>query len=134
VTLGYGEDGRRRRKVSGTTKAAVVNKLRELHHDLDKGTVPKTGYARYTVRQAAEDWLATGLQGRSAKTVTTNRNVLQPVLQVIGRRELSAADGRLALSEMATAYSSATVTKGHLALKRAIRPGRGHRARPGSWW
>ncbi len=125
VTLGYTEDGRRqRRKVSGTTKAAVVDKLRELHNDLDRGTVPKPGYARYTVRQAAEDWLADGLQGRSAKTVTTNRNVLGPVLAVIGRRklrELSAADVRRALSEMAAGYSSATVTKGHLALKRAIR-------------
>jgi integrase len=125
VTLGYAQDGRRqRRKVSGTTKAAVVDKLRELHNDLDKGSVPKTGYAHYTVRQAAEDWLANGLDGRSAKTFTTNRNVLEPVLTVIGRRklrELSAADVRRALSEMAAGYSSATVTKGHLALKRAIR-------------
>ena len=125
MTLGYAEDGRRqRRKVSGTTKAAVVDKLRDLHNDLNKGTVPKTGYAHYTVRQAAEDWLANGLEGRSAKTVTTNRNVLGPILQVIGRRklrELSAADVRRALSEMAAGYSSATVTKGHLALKRAIR-------------
>jgi integrase len=125
VTLGYAEDGRRqRRKVSGTTKTAVVDKLRELHNDLDRGTVPKPGYARYTVRQAAEDWLADGLQGRSAKTVTTNRNVLDPVLAVIGRRklrELSAADVRRALSEMAAGYSGTTVAKGHLALKRAIR-------------
>jgi integrase len=125
ISLGYAEDGRRqRRKVSGTTKAAVVDKLRDLHHDLERGTVPKTGYARYTVRQAAEDWLANGLEGRSAKTVTTNRNVLGPVLAVIGRRklrELSAADVRRALSEMAAGYSSTTVTKGHLALKRAIR-------------
>ena len=101
-----------------------MDRLRDLHNDLDKGTVPKTGYARYTVRQAAEDWLANGLQGRSAKTVTTKRNVLAPVLAVIGRRnlrELSAADVRRALSEMAAGYSSTTVTKGHLALKRAIR-------------
>lgn len=87
--MGYSEHGRRqRRKVSGTTKTAVLDKLRDLHQNLDKGIVPKTGYARYTVRQAAEDWLAHGLDGRSAKTVTTNRNVLQPVLAVIGRRKL----------------------------------------------
>jgi integrase len=125
ISLGYAENGRRqRRKVSGTTKAAAVDKLRELHNDLEKGTVPKTGYARYTVRQAAEDWLADGLAGRSAKTITTNRNVLQPVLAVIGRRklrELSAADVRRALSQMAAGYSSTSVAKGHLALKRAIR-------------
>ena len=61
-TLGYTGDGTRtRRKVSGKTKAAVVDKLRQLHHELDQGIVPKTGYANYTVRQAANDWLATGL-------------------------------------------------------------------------
>ena len=39
ITLGHTGDGKRtRRKVSGTTKAAVVDKLRDLHHQLDKGT------------------------------------------------------------------------------------------------
>jgi integrase len=37
------------------------------------------------------------------------------------QRELTAADGRQALSKMATRYSSAAVTMGHLALKRPIR-------------
>jgi len=119
ITLGYTEDGkRRRRKVSGQTKAAVVHKLRELHKALDKGIVPKTGYAHYTVRQAAEDWLAYGLDGGSAKTIKKNQNVLEPILKL---RELSAADVRQALATMAAGYSSAAVTMGHLALKRAIR-------------
>jgi integrase len=124
-TLGYAEDGTRtRRKASGKTKAAVLDKLRELHNELDKGIVPKTGYANYTVRQAAEDWLANGLDGRSAKTIKKNQNVLEPILKVVGTRklrELTAADVRHALSKMATVYSSAAVTMGHLALKRAIR-------------
>ncbi len=124
ITLGYTSDGKRsRRKVSGTTKAAVVDKLRELHRDLDQGIVSKTGYANYTVRQAAEDWLAHGLDGRSAKTVKNNQNMLEPISKVIGARrlrELSAADVRQALSKMAADYSSAAVTMGHLALKRAI--------------
>ena len=124
-TLGYTDDGQRtRRKVSGKTKAAVVDKLRQLHHELDQGIVPKTGYANYTVRQAAEDWLAHGLDGRSAKTVKKNQNVLEPILTVIGTRklrQLTAADVRQALATMATGYSSAAVTMGHLALKRAIR-------------
>ena len=85
VSLGYTEDGKRRkRKVSGTTRAAVVDRLRELHRDLDQGIVPKAGYANYTVRQAAEDWLSNGLEGRSAKTVKTNQNVLEPILKVVG--------------------------------------------------
>jgi integrase len=124
-TLGYTEDGTRtRRKASGKTKAAVIDKLRKLHHELDQGIVPKTGYANYTVRQAAQDWLANGLEGRSAKTVQKNQNVLEPILAVIGSRklrQLTAADVRQALSTMATTYSSAAVTMGHLALKRAIR-------------
>ena len=61
ITVGYTGDGRRtRRKVSGTTKAAVIDKLRDLRTQLDTGITPKPGYAHYTVRQAAEDWLAHG--------------------------------------------------------------------------
>src|SRR5712692_7387098 len=125
ITLGYTEAGRRtRRKVSGKTKTAVLDKLRELHNELDKGIVRKSGYANYTVRQAAEDWLARGLDGRSAKTIKKNQNVLEPILKVVGTRklrELTAADVRQALSKMAAGYSGAVVTMGHLALKRAIR-------------
>ena len=125
ITLGYTGDGKRtRRKVSGQTKAAVIDKLRDLHTQLDKGITPKAGYVHYTVRQAAQDWLATGLDGRSPKTITKNQNVLEAILNVIGARklrELTAADVRHALAAMATRYSSAAVTMGHLALKRAIR-------------
>ena len=91
----------------------------------DKGVTPKAGYVHYTVRQAAQDWLAHGLDGRSAKTIKTNQNVLEPILKVIGARklrELTAADVRKALATMAAGYSTAAVTMGHLALKRAIRP------------
>jgi integrase len=125
ISLGYADDGRRlRRKVSGATKASVLDKLRELHKELDKGIVPKTGYSTYTVRQAAENWLRNGLDGRSAKTIRTNQDVLEPILKVIGARklrELTAADVQQALSKMASEYSRSTMTKGHLALKRTIR-------------
>ena len=110
--------------VSGQTKAAVIDKLRDLHTQLDKGITPKAGYVHYTVRQAAGDWLATGLDGRSAKTVTKNQNVLEPILKAVGARklrDLTAADVRQALAQMAAGYSTAAVTTGHLALKRAIR-------------
>jgi integrase len=125
LTLGYSGGGKRqRRKVSGKTKAAVVDKLRDLHLQLDKGITPKAGYAHYTVRQAAQDWLASGLDGRSPKTVTKNQNVLEPILAVIGARklrDLTAADVRQALAAMAAGYSTVAVSMGHLALKRAIR-------------
>ena len=42
-----------------------MDKLRDLHTQLDKGVTPKAGYTHYTVRQAAQDWLAHGLDGRS---------------------------------------------------------------------
>ena len=125
LTLGYTGDGKRqRRKVSGKTKVAVVDKLRDLRTQLDTGITPKAGYAHYTLRQAAEDWLAHGLEGRSPKTVTKNQNVLEPILAVIGARklrDLTAADVRQALAAMAAGYSTAAVSMGHLALKRAIR-------------
>src|SRR5690348_10780173 len=126
VSLGSSPDGqhRIRRKVSGKTKTAVKDKLKALHADLDTGLTPKAGYSAYTVRQAAEDWLKEGLDGRAAKTIKKNENVLEPILTVIGARklrQLSAADVRQALSKMAAEYSSAAVTMGHLALKRAIR-------------
>ena len=126
ISLGFTPDGHRRirSKVSGKTKTAVKDKLKTLHADLDLGITPKAGYSAYTVRQAADDWLKEGLDGRSAKTIKKNENVLEPILKVIGTRklrQLSAADVRQALSKMATGYSSAAVTMGHLALKRAIR-------------
>ena len=44
ITTGYTGDGRRtRRKVSGQTKAAIIDKLRDLHTQLDKGITPKAG-------------------------------------------------------------------------------------------
>ena len=100
---------------SGKTKAAVIDKLRDLHTQLDKGVTPKAGYAHYTVRQAAPDWLAHGLDGRSPKTVTKNQNVLEPILAVIGARklrDLTAADVRQALAAMAAGYSTAAVKHG----------------------
>src|SRR5215475_10504853 len=126
VSLGYSPDGQRRirSKVSGKTKTAVKDRLKALHADLDMGITPKAGYSAYTVRQAAEGWLKEGLDGRSAKTIKKNENVLAPILKVVGGRklrQLTAADVRQALSKMAAEYSTAAVTMGHLALKRAIR-------------
>jgi integrase len=122
VSLGFAADGRRiRRKVSGKTKAVVQDRLKALHGQLDSGlrTSPN-----YTVGRAAEDWLAEGLDGRSAKTIAKNQNILAPILATIGPRrlrELTADDVRQALAMMALRYSSAAVAMGHSALRRAIR-------------
>jgi integrase len=123
VSLGYGSDGKRiRRKVSGRTKQDVRGKLAELHSDLDAGIRKPDG--RYTVGQAVEDWLQEGLDGRSEKTVTLNRHVLQPVVDRISKvalRELATRDVRSVLTEIAATNSSRTVVITHNALERAIR-------------
>ena len=123
VSLGYGPDGKRiRRKVGGRTKQDVKDKLSQLHADLDAGI--RAPDARYTVGQAIEDWLRDGLQGRSEKTVTLNRDVIKAVVDRIGKkvlRELTAQDVRRALTDIAATRSSRTVVVAHNALERAIR-------------
>ena len=126
ISLGYGPDGKRiRRKVSGKTRTVVQDRLRALHSDLDSGVKASPNY---TLRRAAQDWLAEGLEGRSAKTVKKNENVLAPILTAIGSRrlrELTADDVRQALTAMAARYSTAAVAMGHNALTRAIRHAEG---------
>ena len=121
ISLGFGADGKRvRRKVSGKTKAVVLDRLKALHSDLETGV---RASPNYTVRRAAEDWLKDGLNGRSAKTIKKNENVLAPILATIGARrlrELTADDVHQALTAMALRYSSAAVAMGHNALTRVI--------------
>jgi integrase len=122
ISLGFGADGKRiRRKVSGKTKATVQDRLKALHADLDTGL---RANPNYTLRRAAEDWLTAGLNGRSAKTIKKNENVLAPLLAAIGARrlrELTADDVHQALTAMAQRYSTAAVAMGHNALTRVIR-------------
>lgn len=63
------------------------------------GPMPGPGHASNALachlRRAAEDWLKEGLNGRAAKTVKKNDNVLAPILATIGAwrlRELTADD------------------------------------------
>jgi hypothetical protein len=73
VSLGFDADGNRIRKwVNGRNKTEVRAKLAELHGDLDEGVVTQ---ADYMVGRAIQDWLKDGLPGRSAKTVSTYREV-----------------------------------------------------------
>jgi integrase len=107
--------------VRGQTKTEVRDKLRDLHSDIEAGIrKPKV----VTVQEAAEDWLAHGLDGRSAATVRKNRDVLTAVLAIIGRkrlRELTAADVHAALVSVAASRTTATVAVAHNCLTRLIR-------------
>ena len=122
ISLGFAPDGKRiRRKVSGKSRTVVQDRLRALHDDLDSGVRARPNY---TLRHAADDWLREGLDGRSAKTIKKNENVLAPILTAVGARrlrELTAADVRQALNTMAARYSTAAVAMGHNALTRVIR-------------
>jgi integrase len=121
ISLGYGPGGkRRRRKVSGPTKTVVQERLKKLHDDIDAGVRAKPGY---TVRQAAEDWLMDGMNGRDVKTISKNEYILAPLLAELGStklRELSAGAVGDALAAMACTYSTAVVSMAHSALTRAI--------------
>ena len=102
VSLGYGPDGKtwRRHKVSGRTRAEVAEELKRLQAELDSGMQPERAY---TVQRAVDDWLAEGLDGRSARTVRLNYNVLKLVTAVIGGielRMLTAHDVRRALRNL----------------------------------
>jgi integrase len=123
ITLGRSPEGRRlRRRVSGPTKAAVQDALKNLRKEIDGG-ITKPAPTNYTVCRCCQDWLADGLPGRDPKTVAKNKFVLEPVLAVIGSirlRDLDVTDVDRALAAVAATRSSATVAMAHLALTRAI--------------
>jgi integrase len=122
ITVGRSPQGRRlRRRVSGVTKAAVQDALKELRKEIDGGIAPPP--LNYTVRVCCEDWLTSGLPGRDPKTIEKNRYVLEPLLAMIGTvrlRDLAVTDVDEALAALAASRSSSTVAMAHLALTRAI--------------
>lgn len=122
VSLKPGPDGqRRRKKVSGKTKTEVRAKLAQLHDELNDGVVTNAASA---VAQAIRDWPADGLAGRAPKTVSTQREVPEPLIGIIGAvplRELTAATVRSALKELAASRATRTVAMTHAGLTRAIR-------------
>jgi hypothetical protein len=78
VSLGFSPSGTRiRRKVRGRTKAEVRDKLRELRLKVESGLRPRR---RYIVNDALDEWLAHGLDGLSARTVTLYRGTIAKAL------------------------------------------------------
>jgi integrase len=123
VSQGFSPAGKRlRRKVTGRTKAEVRDKLRELHLQVDSGLRPRR---RYTVDDALDDWLAHGLDGVSARTVTLYRGTIAPVLRqqlgTVRLTDLTASDVQAALTAIAARMSTRTVQISHNVLVRAIR-------------
>lgn len=123
VDLGLSPAGTRiRKKVSGKTKVEVRDKIKELHKELDIGLRPRRNY---TVGDALEDWLAHGVDGLSARTVTLYRGTIVKALseELGGVRltGLTASDVQGALTALAGRLSTRTVQIAHNVLVRAIR-------------
>jgi integrase len=123
VSLGFSPSGTRiRRKVTGCTKAEVRDKLRELHQQVESGLRPRR---RYTVNDALDDWLAHGLDGLSARTVTLYKNTIAPALRdqlgTVRLTDLTAGDVQAALTAMAAGLSTRTVQVSRNVLVRTIR-------------
>ena len=90
VSLGFGPDGKRvRRKVSGRTKTEVKDKLKDCTTSCAKGSTPRP---TYTVQNAVTTGWHNGLHGRSAKTISTNREVLAPLTALDRSCEAQGAD------------------------------------------
>jgi integrase len=76
------------------------------------------------VREAVNDWLREGLDSTSDRTRRLSEGLLGPVLDAIGARPLrvlSAGDVRMALSQLATRYSTRSLQITRNSLERAIR-------------
>ena len=123
MSLGFSPSGTRiRKKVVGRTKTEVRDKLKELHRQVESGLRPRR---RYTVGDALDDWLAVGVDGLSARTVTLYRytiaKALREELGTVRLTELTAGDVQGALAALAARLSSRTVQIAHNVLVRAIR-------------
>ena len=122
ISVGFGPDGKRiRRKVTGRTKTEVRDKLKAVHAELDRSLHTS---ATYMVRQAVDDWLAGGLQGRSELTRSIYQEALKPLLEQIGAkplRELTARDVRRGLEALSDRMSTRYLQIARASLARAIR-------------
>jgi integrase len=123
VSLGFSPSGTRiRKKVVGRTKTEVRDKLKDLHKQVESGLRPRR---RYTAGDALDDWLAVGVDGLSARTVTLYRDTIAKALReelgTVRLAELTAGDVQRALAALAARLSSRTVQIAHNVLVRAIR-------------
>jgi hypothetical protein len=120
VSLGKDGAGRRvRRKVSARTKSQVYDKLDDVRKELAQGVRTSS---TYTVQDACDDWLDS-MGDKSAKTRSTNKEMLDPLLTEIGQRvlrDLEADHVIMGLKIIAETRSTRTVRDTRATLVRAI--------------
>ena len=123
VSLGYSPSGSRiRKRVMARTKTEVREKLKELHQQAENGLRPRR---HYTVNDALDDWLVSGLDGLAPSTVTVYRNTIGKALReelgTVELTKLTAGAVQKALANLAARRSTRTVQMSHNVLVRAIR-------------
>jgi integrase len=123
VSLGYSPSGTRiRKRVMARTKTEVRDKLKELHQQAENGVRPRR---HYTVNDALDDWLSTGLDGLAPATVTVYRNTIAKALReelgTVELTKLTASAVQKGLANLASGRSTRTVQMAHNVLVRAIR-------------
>ncbi|GAA3950272.1 site-specific integrase [Actinomadura viridis] len=124
LSLGFGPDGKRRRpKRKGKTKTEVLDKLRELAEELDKGV---KATRNYRVRDAVNDFLTAFSNGDTAPaTIEVYRSLADhQLIPFIGHtllKELTADDVERWLRGRAEHLTSSSLGIVHGLLKRSIR-------------
>jgi integrase len=123
ISLGFDAKGKRQRvKRKGKTKAQVKDKLREVVDDLEAGVRTE---ARYTVKDAVNDFLDKGLKGKSKATIDNYRSLathhLIPQIGAIKLQQLTADHLDEWMDERAEELSTRSLRLIHQILERAIR-------------
>ncbi|WP_061297272.1 site-specific integrase [Herbidospora cretacea] len=123
ISLGFSADGKRIRiKRKARTKTEVKDKLIAAVKDLESGV---RSPENYTVRNAVEDWFATGLKKQSESTISKLKTLAgKHVLPQIGKARISklrADDVDKWLEGLTGTLATGTLVAVHSILKRAIR-------------
>ena len=124
ASLGFDPRGKRiTRKASGKTKTEAKDKLKDILRDYEDGLA--IGPENYTVKQAVQDWLQYGLNGRDAHTKITNRILCDthviPFLGARKLRDLSATDVDKWLADRAKILSTRSLQGIRSCLNRSVR-------------
>jgi integrase len=123
ISLGFDAKGKRQRvKRKGKTKAQVKDKLREVVEDLEAGVRAE---ARYTVKDAVDDFFDKGLKGKSKATIDNYRSLaahhLIPQIGTTKLQQLTADQLDEWIDERAEELSTRSLRLIHQILERAIR-------------
>lgn len=124
ATVGY--DGRGKRIYLtryGTSQSQALKRLRDALAERERGMTRQA--ERYTVAEAARDWLTFGLSGRDPQTVAAWRSTVEihlvPGLGAFKVRDLTARDVEQWLHELSATVGRATMVKAQQVVRRSLR-------------